>query len=159
MSSVEKDFQMKLSISISVEKLYVAVSTEEGVRNWWTQFAKVGKEVGSLAEFRFPKAGFYVRAEISALQPNHLVEWKVIDSMHPEASGFSNLRDWEGTIIRFELEQVSEEESFLNFTHIGLNEELECYQVCERGWTSYLSSLQRLLESGEGNPYKDGLEK
>ena len=158
MSSVEKDFQMKLSISVSVEKLYVAVSTEEGVRNWWTQFAKAGKEVGSLAEFRFPKAGFYVMAEISALEPNHLVEWKVIDSMHPEASGFSNLRDWEGTIIRFEMEQVSEGESILYFTHIGLSEELECYQVCERGWTSYLSSLQKLLETGKGNPYKENLE-
>ncbi|MBT2724302.1 SRPBCC domain-containing protein [Bacillus sp. ISL-46] len=123
-----KDFQMKLALPVSVEKLYAAVSTEEGVRKWWTEFAKAGNEIGSTAEFRFPKAGFYVKAKILALQPNQLVEWKVFDSMHPEASGFSNLRDWEGTIIRFELEEVSEGNSVLNFTHIGLSEELECYQ-------------------------------
>jgi hypothetical protein len=67
---------------------------------WWTEFSNVGTGVGSTAEFRFPKAGFYVRAEILSLQPNRLIEWKVFDSMHPEASGFSNLRDWQGTIIR-----------------------------------------------------------
>ncbi|MEH7333013.1 SRPBCC domain-containing protein [Neobacillus drentensis] len=115
----------------------------------------VGNEIGNKAEFRFPKAGFYVKAEITALQPNQLVEWKVVDSMHPEASGFCNLRDWEGTTIRFEMDKVSEEESVLNFTHIGLSEELECYQACERGWTSYLTSLKNLVVNGKGNPYKD----
>ncbi|WP_186328673.1 SRPBCC domain-containing protein [Bacillus sp. X1(2014)] len=149
-----KDFHMNYSFPVSVEKLYEVVSTGEGVRKWWTQFANIGSEIGSTAEFRFPKAGFYVRAEISALHPNKLVEWKVFDSMHPEASGFSNLRDWEGTIIRFEMEEVSEENSILKFSHIGLIEELECYRVCEKGWTSYLSSLQQLLVSGAGNPYK-----
>lgn len=150
-----KDFQMKLSLPVSVEKLYEAVSTEEGVRKWWTEFANVSNEIGSTAEFSLPKAGFYVKAEISALQPNQLVEWKVFDSMHPEASGFSNLRDWEGTIIRFELKEVSGGNSVLSFTHIGLSEKLECYQACERGWTSYLTSLQQLLVSGKGNPYKE----
>ena len=154
MSSMVKDFHMELSLPVPVEKLYEAISTEEGVRKWWTQFANVGNEIGSTAEFSFPKAEFYVRAEILSLQPNQLVEWKVFDSMHPEASGFSNLRDWEGTIIRFELGEDSEDKSVLNFTHIGLSEELECYQVCERGWNSYLSSLQQLLVSGVGNPYK-----
>jgi uncharacterized protein YndB with AHSA1/START domain len=153
-----KDFHMTLSLPVAVEKVYEAISTEEGVRKWWTEFSNVGTGVGSTAEFRFPKAGFYVRAEILSLQPNRLIEWKVFDSMHPEASGFSNLRDWEGTIIRFELGEVSEDHSILNFTHLGLSEELECYQVCERGWNSYLSSLQQLLVSGEGNPYKSDSE-
>lgn len=149
---------MKLSLPVPVEKIYEAVSTQEGVRKWWTQFATVGNKIGSIAEFGFPKAGFYVRAEIQTLQSNQVVEWNVIDSMHPEASGFSNLRDWEGTIIRFEMEKVSVEDSVLNFTHIGLSEELECYHVCERGWTSYLSSLRQLLVSGKGNPYADDSE-
>ncbi|MGG1674880.1 SRPBCC domain-containing protein [Neobacillus sp. NRS-1170] len=148
------DYQTKLSLPVSVEKLYDAVSSEEGVRHWWTEFANVGNEIGSMAEFRFPRAGFYVKAEITALKPNQLVEWKVVDSMHPEASGFSNLRDWEGTTILFEMDKVSDEESVLNFTHIGLSEELECYQACERGWNSYLASLKNLLVMGEGNPYK-----
>jgi uncharacterized protein YndB with AHSA1/START domain len=42
-----KDFQMKLSLLVSVEKLYDAVSTEEGVSKWWTQFANGGNEIGS----------------------------------------------------------------------------------------------------------------
>jgi uncharacterized protein YndB with AHSA1/START domain len=155
---VSKEFQMKLTLPVSTEKVYNAVATENGVRNWWTNFADVGNEVGSIAEFRFPRAGFYVKAEIQSLVPNQLVEWKVIDSMHPEASGFQNLRDWEGTIIQFKLEQVSKEKTILHFTHIGLTKELECYQVCENGWSSYLASLRQLLLNGQGKPYTDDSE-
>jgi uncharacterized protein YndB with AHSA1/START domain len=70
-----KDFHMTLSLPVAVEKVYEAISTEEGVRKWWTEFSNVGTGVGSTAEFRFPKAGFYVRAEILSLQPNRLIEW------------------------------------------------------------------------------------
>jgi uncharacterized protein YndB with AHSA1/START domain len=153
-----KDFHYTLRLPVSAKNVYEAISTESGVRKWWTEFADVGQEAGSIAEFRFPKAGFYVKAEIQSLVPTKLVEWKIIDSMHPEKSGFSNLRDWEGTLIRFEIEHVSENESVLHFTHQGLTKELECYQVCENGWFSYLSSLKDLLVKGQGKPYLDDTE-
>jgi uncharacterized protein YndB with AHSA1/START domain len=146
------------TLPVSAKDVYEAISTEDGVRKWWTQFADIGQETGSMAEFRFPKAGFYLKSEIQSLVPSKLVEWKVIDSMHPEKSGFSNLRDWEGTLIRFEIEHVSEDESVLHFTHKGLTKELECYQVCENGWFSYLSSLKNLLVNGQGKPYLDDTE-
>jgi uncharacterized protein YndB with AHSA1/START domain len=155
---MSKDFQYTLRLPASAKNVYEAVFTEDGVRKWWTRFADVGQETGSIAEFRFPKDGFYVKAEIQSLVPSKLVAWRVIDSMHPEKSGFSNLRDWEGTLIRFEIEHVSENESVLHFTHQGLTEELECYQVCENGWASYLSSLKDLLVNGQGKPYLDDLE-
>jgi uncharacterized protein YndB with AHSA1/START domain len=156
---MSKDFHYTLRLPVSAKNVYEAVSTEDGVRNWWTRFADIGQDTGSMAEFRFPKAGFYVKAKIKSLVPGELVEWKVIDSMHPEKSGFSNLRDWEDTVIRFEIEHVSENESVLHFTHQGLTKELECYQVCENGWISYLTSLKELLVNGQGKPYLDHTEK
>jgi uncharacterized protein YndB with AHSA1/START domain len=158
MIRLSNDFNYTLRLPVSANNVYEAISTEKGVRKWWTEFADVGQNTGSMAEFRFPKAGFYVKAEIQSLFPSKLVEWKVIDSMHPEKSGFSNLRDWEGTLIRFEIEHVSEDESVLHFTHQGLTKELECYQVCENGWISYLSSLKDLLLNGQGKPYLDDSE-
>lgn len=155
---MSKDFHYTLRLPVSAKDVYEAISTESGVRRWWTKFANVGQETGSMAEFRFPKAGFYVKAEIHSLVPSKLVEWKVIDSMHPEKSGFSNLRDWEGTVIRFEIEHVSEKESVLNFIHKGLTQKLECYQVCENGWFTYLSSLKELLVNSQGKPYLDDTE-
>ncbi|MBY6036611.1 SRPBCC domain-containing protein [Fictibacillus nanhaiensis] len=152
---MSNDVQYKLTLPVSAEKVYKAVATEEGVRDWWTKFADVGTKVGDLAEFRFPHAGFYAEAKIQSLIPNKLVEWNVIDSMHPEQTGFLNLRDWVGTTIKFEIESKAEEESVLHFTHIGLSEKLECFEACERGWSSYLSSLEQLLVRGVGKPYTD----
>jgi uncharacterized protein YndB with AHSA1/START domain len=155
---LSKDFKYTSRLPVPAKNVYEAISTESGVRKWWTQFADVGDDTGTMAEFRFPKAGFYVKAVVQSLVPSKMVEWKVIDSMHPEKSGFSNLRDWEGTLIRFEIEHVSENESVLHFTHQGLTKELECYQVCENGWFSYLSSLKDLLISGQGKPYLEETE-
>jgi uncharacterized protein YndB with AHSA1/START domain len=152
---VPNDYHAEIPLPMPPQKVYHAVATEEGVRNWWTLFTKLEHEVGGTAEFHFPKAGFYVKAEITELVPNQLVEWKVIDSLHPESSGFQNLRDWEGTIIRFEIQPVSEHESVLQFTHIGLNEELECFDACQRGWASYLTSLKNMVVSGKGKPYME----
>jgi hypothetical protein len=61
-------------------------------------------------------------------------------------------------LIRFEIEHVSENKSVLHFTHQGLTEELKCYQACENGWFTYLSSLKELLVNGQGKLYLDDTE-
>jgi hypothetical protein len=39
------------------------------------------------------------------------------------------------------------------FTHIGLNADVECYEVCHTAWGQYvLGSLRDLILSGTGRP-------
>ncbi len=155
---MNKDFTTIMDIPVSCSELYEAIHTEEGVRNWWTKFADISEEVGGISDFRFPTAGFYVVAKNDQLQQNEVVIWKVIESRHPEESGFDDLEDWVGTTIRFEIEQKNDQESRLHFTHEGLTPKLECYEACENGWTHYLNSLKDFVIDGQCEPYTDDSE-
>lgn len=97
--------------------------------------------------------------KITKLEPNKLVEWECVDSRHPKDSGWSDLRDWVGTKIRFEIDAAGPYSSRLNFVHFGLVPKLECYKSCEIAWAYYLNvSLRDLLEKGKGKPYNDDSE-
>ena len=43
----------------------------------------------------------------------------------------------------------------INFTHIGLVPEVECYDMCVKGWDQYVKgSLLKFITEGEGQPQK-----
>ncbi len=150
------DFQLNLTFNAPASRLYEALATEEGVKGWWTIFCEVSERVGGEAHFRFPKAGFFVKVRVATLDKDRLVEWDCFDSRHPVDSGFSDLRDWVGTRMRFEIEAEGKDQSRLNFQHIGLQPMLDCFDSCKSGWSFYLGqSLKGYLEQGQGKPFTD----
>ncbi len=41
----------------------------------------------------------------------------------------------------------------LSFVHKGLTPDLNCYEICDAGWTHFIiNSLKQYLETGTGNP-------
>ena len=43
----------------------------------------------------------------------------------------------------------------ISFTHIGLVPEVECYDMCVKGWDQYVKgSLLELITVGKGQPQK-----
>ncbi|WP_349407503.1 SRPBCC domain-containing protein [Pseudalkalibacillus sp. SCS-8] len=149
------DFRTELTVEAPRDALYKAIYTEDGVRGWWTRFADIGEQEGTKSTFRFPAAGFYVITRTEELTLNEQVIWKVVESKHPESSGFEDLEDWTGTTIRFQIEPAGDNQSKLVFVHEGLTPQLECYDACERGWGHYIHSLKSYVETGEGSPYDD----
>jgi uncharacterized protein YndB with AHSA1/START domain len=156
---VSENFTLDLTFNVPVNQLYQALASKDGPSRWWSKFCETSDTVGGVSKFRFPKAGFYAHMEIADLKENKLVEWKCVDSRHPKDAPFSDLRDWVGTMIRFQCELVGDGTSRLQFEHVGLTPVLDCYETCQSGWSYYLGdSLRALLETGEGKPYTDDSE-
>lgn len=92
-------------------------------------------------------------ARITRLDPQRAVEWEVIDSKHPEQTGFVDLHDWVGTRISFETEPTAPERTALRLRHSGLVAK-ECFGVCSSAWAFFLNqSLRGYLEAGAGQPH------
>jgi hypothetical protein len=52
----------------------------------------------------------------------------------------------------FEISTVGDQTK-INFTHIGLVPEIECYNMCVKGWDQYFKgSLYKLITEGKGQP-------
>jgi len=66
--------------------------------------------------------------------------------------GSKNQREWEGTKIMFEIARKGSKTE-VRFTHVGLNDEHECFNACSEGWGFYVKdSLRKLITTGKGDP-------
>lgn len=130
-----------IKIRVSPERIHTALTTADGIRNWWTRDADLDPYVGGTGEFRFHEGKSVIRVRIGELQPL-FVRWKTLSAFRPE---------WEGTIIAFEL-RAEEGGTTLLFAHRGFAEYTEVYAQTTTGWGYYLISLQQHLETGNGVP-------
>ena len=65
--------------------------------------------------------------------------------------------EWVGDTLTFTVEETGPGTSVLHFTHSGLLAQ-ECADECRPAWRYYIASLVSLAETGEGRPWRPGLE-
>ncbi len=145
-------YQAETSLSAPVASVYQALTTEPGIRAWWTAASEVGSAIGDRVSIRFGTTFKVMRIE--HLLQDVAVRWKVIEA-HLDVPGLTRMDEWVGTEIRFELEPVSTSITRLRIEHIGLTPEVECYGICSQGWSQFLASLKSYVETGTGTPYSD----
>jgi ketosteroid isomerase-like protein len=81
--------------------------------------------------------------------PAKKVVWLVKDNYF---SFTKDKSEWIGTKIIFDLSK-KDNKTQVNFTHLGLVPEYECYSACVKGWTQYINySLRDLITTGKGQP-------
>ena len=133
----------RVGIAGSIEDIYSALSTDEGLSRWWTTDTTGAGEEGSIIQFRFGGGG--PDFQVAELQKNKLVRWKHSGSM-PE--------DWMGTEISFELSQ-NDNEVVVRFRHSNWKQATDFLAHCSTKWARFLMSLKDAIETGKGQPYPD----
>jgi len=76
------DILHRVGIQASAEKVYWALTDEEGSAGWWTRNVKAPPGVGSAIEFRFDDKGFN-DMRVLELIPGKRVRWQSIDGAQP----------------------------------------------------------------------------
>ena len=146
-----KHFRKEIHFKAPVQKLYAALSTQEGLRGWWTQTCTVDDKVGGQARFEFGEN--YKLMHIELLRPDNQVRWSCLESrIRVEGRAYPD-NEWADTTIVFRLNGDTSTHTVLRFEHLGLTPELQCHALCEGGWNHFLSSLQRYVETGTGTPH------
>ena len=132
--------------SSSLNDVYKALTTREGLSAWWTNDTQGESKVGGVLQFRFLEAdGFDMK--VLELQPAKRVLWQVVGG--PE--------EWIGTKISWELKQEGDHAVVL-FKHQGWKEPVEFMHHCSTKWGVFLMSLKSLLETGKGAPYPNDVK-
>jgi len=138
------DILHRVGIKSSLDEVYKALTTREGLAAWWTHDTQGESKVGGGLKFRFSADGSEIGGfdmKILELQPAKRVLWQVVDGPV----------DWIDTKISFQLKQESEY-SIVLFKHQDWKEPVEFMHHCSTKWATFLMSLKSLLESGEGAP-------
>ena len=140
------DINHRVGIKASPEKIYEALTTNDGLAKWWTNDISGAGGVGSIIEFRFNGGG--PDFSVVELVANKTVRWKHSGNM-PEP--------WMGTEILFQL-QVEAEQTFVRFTHSDWKEPTDFMAHCSTKWAVFLISLKDAVESNQGRPFPNDMQ-
>jgi uncharacterized protein YndB with AHSA1/START domain len=138
------DILHRVGMKASLDEVYKAVATREGLARWWTTNTQGESKVGGTLKFRFSAGGNDIggfEMKVLDLQPNARVLWQVLDGP----------AEWIDTKISFELKQEGDY-SIIVFNHQGWKEPVEFMHHCSTKWAIFLMSMKSLLETGKGAP-------
>jgi uncharacterized protein YndB with AHSA1/START domain len=131
--------------SSSIDNVYKALTTVEGLSRWWTCDTQGDSKVGGELQFRFGDGGFDMK--VLELESGRRVLWQVVEG--PE--------EWLGTKISFDLHQNGDWTVIL-FKHHGWKAPVEFMHHCSTKWAVFLLSLKSLLETGKGAPWPNEIK-
>lgn len=124
------------------EKVYKALTTQDGLSGWWSTVVDVD-EIERVIHFHFA-GDFNPDMKVTRLDANRLVEWSCI-------GGHDN---WKDNSFSFELRNM-QGETGLMFVQVYAQELTdEVYGTYNYNWGYYLHSLKLLCETGSGTPFK-----
>ena len=157
--------QHAILIAASAEKIYHAITSQEGLSAWWTPGATANAEINSLARFPFGD-GYFKEMKIVELTPGQFVKWNCVKGD----------KEWLDTALTFRLEtgndktllnshpeikgqieQLGESENItlLIFHHENWKDYTPMFAECNYTWGRFLWSLKLFCETGKGLPWPD----
>jgi uncharacterized protein YndB with AHSA1/START domain len=135
------DILHEVGIQASVDDVYAALTTRNGLAQWWTTDTRGESNAGSVLEFRFGDLGGFDMQVVELTPANHVL-WKVVGG--PD--------EWIGTTVRWDLRQ-QDDWAILFFKHEGWRAPVEFMHHCSTKWAIFLMSLKALVEAGKGAPF------
>ncbi len=141
-----QNFTATFTVDQTPEEAFAAINN---VRGWWSgQIEGNTDKLGAEFTYRY-KDVHYSKQKITEFVPGKKVVWLVLDSY---LSFVKDKTEWNGTQISFEVSQKGPKTE-IQFTHLGLVPEYECFDACSNAWGGYVrGSLRKLITTGTGQP-------
>lgn len=148
----KQDYTATIVVNASAKDVIKSINNVAG---WWTENIEGNTQnVHDVFTIYFGDEAF-VTFKVVEVIPEKKITWLVIDCY---LQWFNNKTEWTNTEIIFEI-STDNNEAKINFTHIGLQPQVECYENCVKGWDQYIKgSLFDLINQGKGTPQKKTLE-
>ena len=134
-----------LMIHAPRERVYEAIATADGVRNWFSRDADLEPRVGGSGEIRFANGQRITNVEIEELEPAGRIVWKVVSAAMPT---------WADTRIEFRM-AAADDGTMLRFAHRGFDDTDDFFAMSATARANFLISLKQYAETGEGTPHPD----
>ena len=144
MPSTSTDYRTTVRVTAPADVVFDAITTTDALAAWWSPVTGSGLTGGDL---RFPMVAGQPPLLIhvdEASRPT-VVRWTVVECTF--------MQDWEQTRPTFTITAIDGASCELTFEHVGLNDDLECKDMCSRSWDHFVrASLRELAEGGPGAP-------
>ncbi|NOZ52458.1 MAG: SRPBCC domain-containing protein [Gammaproteobacteria bacterium] len=141
------DMLHEIIINSAASKVYDAITSESGLKSWWTADATTQAKQGSVATFGFGGRATVFRMRIEQLEKDKIVHWHCL----------GDADEWEGTDLKFHIESTGQNQSVLHFTHTHWRSTEGWFAMCNTTWGAVIVRLKEFAEGKSSQPYFDGL--
>jgi len=142
----------KTSFLTSMDRNTSFYAVTKGIDKWWGEVDNSVRKLGD--EFSIFFGNTEWRFKITQYVPFEKIKWHCIKANHVH-KGLQNIKEeWLNTDVEWDIKEDGDKTK-ITITHNGLNNQLNCYEVCKSGWDYFLlSSLKNYLETGKGTPHR-----
>ena len=124
----------------SPSKVFDALTTVNGIKNWWTIQTTGDASLNGSLQFDF---GDYKGPtfKVVEVQANERLVWECLTD-----------NGWLGHTFVFELDQ-NDGKTRIRFSHNGWEDQGDFYAGCSFSWGRYMQSLRQYCETGNGEAF------
>ena len=141
-----RDYTTSFIVNQSPKAVFDAINN---VKGWWSENIKGNTDTLDEIFLYNYKEVHICKLKIIELIANKVVVWHVLEN---HFNFTQDDKEWKDSKILFEISEQGGKTA-LQFTHVGLTPDWECFSVCNDAWTSYIQgSLKNLITTGKGNP-------
>jgi hypothetical protein len=143
----KQDYNATIIVTKTASEAFKSIKS---VNKWWTENIEGNFEKLNDV-FTMHSNDTFVTHKIVEFVSDKKIVWQVTDcNLH----FVKDKKEWKGTQISFDI-STKGNATQISFTHMGLVPEVECYNVCSKGWDEYIKgSLFKLITEGEGLPVR-----
>jgi uncharacterized protein YndB with AHSA1/START domain len=128
-------------INASKEKVFEAITTINGLSNWWTLQTSGSDALNGVLKFQFGEnEGPHMK--VIEIIPNQKIKWQCVESLF----------GWTGHTFTFSLDDNAGK-TRIRFSHDGWNEQDDNYAACCFSWGRYMESLRQYCQTGRGEAF------
>ena len=139
----KNDFHKTITVNAAAEEAMKKISQ---VNCWWKKdFSGNAGKLNDTFKVPFSEPSF-IDFIVSEFSPGEKLVWKVTDCYLP---WFKDKKEWNNTEVVFQLSQ-NKGKTKIDFTHMGLTPEVECYDACEKGWNGHINTLEKFINEDKG---------
>ena len=136
-------YSKEILINASVSKVFDAISLD--LEKWWGSQSQPIESTDTIfiVSWKIPWYEFRV---IDYLKDQKMI-WECIDA-NQIIEGLTGVkREWVGTRIHWEIEEITDFKTRLKFRHEGLVPDFICFDFCSKTWDHFLlDALRKYLE-------------
>jgi hypothetical protein len=135
------DYTHVMRVHASPEDVIAAVTDGDRICAWWTAATRSERDGDRIRLYRDDAPFLFLTLDHAP--GSHEAAWTVTTCV---------MEDWLGTVPSFAVRAHGDGTSVVEFRHVGLRPELECFDQCRAGWGHFVPSLGQYVETGTGRP-------